>query len=139
MRPNTRTGHRILICHPDPLGGRLLSNLIRTWGYTPELVAAPEEILDGIEDGGIDVVLVDCGPSSSEVLDLIKLVRFARLGEPHLPVILITPSPHGGCDEAFASAGIDAVLVKPLAPAELAAGIAAVLAPGNRVRQRRSW
>lgn len=139
MRPNTRTGHRILICHPDPLGGRLLSNLIRTWGHTPKLVAAPEEILDGIEDGGIDVVLVDCGPSSSEVLDLIKLVRFARLGEPHLPVILITPAPHDGCDEAFASARIDAVLVKPLAPAELAAGIATVLAPGDRGRQRRSW
>lgn len=126
MWQGARTGRQILIYSPEPMGRRLLCNLVRHQGNAASAVATPEDALEAIESVPFSALIIEADAPGTAIFNLIKLVRFGRLGEPHLPVILITTETGHHLAERCEEASVDVCLLKPIDPAELQGAIAAV-------------
>jgi len=121
-------GQRILLIEDERPLMLLAEEMLATLGYEPAGFTKPLEALDELraDPSRLDAVLVDYLMPEMTGVELAKRLRAARAD---IPVVLV--SSYEGpllLQEAFA-AGIDHVIIKPLALDELAAAMANALAP----------
>jgi two-component system sensor histidine kinase RpfC len=96
------------------------------------MVCDGEAALDALEEETFDVFIVDINMPGISGIDLIKLCRFADLGQSALPIIALsadaTPEMRAACEEA----GGDAYLTKPIEARRLLDVIETVSAKSDR-------
>jgi phosphoserine phosphatase RsbU/P len=91
--PSADTGPaRILVADDQPSVLEALRLLLKCDGHRTELVTGPESVLDRLQSGEFDLVLLDLNytrdtTSGSEGLDLLSRIR-AR--DPNLPIVVMT-------------------------------------------------
>lgn len=133
MWQHPRRGRQILIFAPEATSRRLLCNLVRHQGNAASTAATAEDALEALESAPFDALIIEADAPGVTVFNLIKLIRFGRLGEPHLPVILLTTATGRHLAEQCADAAVDVCLIKPIEAIDVVAAIARV-AGGNAVR-----
>ena len=124
----------LLIFDAAPLSQSMLVSLLDAAGHRSYASESVDDALTAIEEFDFDLLLINANEPDKELLDFVKLLRFAQMGEPPLPIVLLTAS----CDAEkrldCMDAGIDVVLEKPIAPAVLSRAIASCAAPERRGR-----
>lgn len=124
----------VLILDAAPLSQSMLVSLLEVAGHRSYASESVDDALTAIEEFDFDLLLINANEPDKEILDFVKLLRFAQMGEPQLPIVLLT----AWCDEANRlecnEAGIDLVLEKPIAPTVLTQAIVSCAVPAHRRR-----
>jgi DNA-binding NtrC family response regulator len=110
----------VLIVDDDPTQRRLLQAVIEKQGFRPEMAENGEKALERLEQGGVDVMLLDLIMPG---LDGMETLEAARTRQPDLPVIVLTAS--GGIETVVSAMRGGAVdfFVKPASPERIAVSI----------------
>ena len=129
MKPDdgAGTGRTILIVEDDERIASFLVKGMRIAGFTAIWVTTGTDALARLEEGGIDVELLDLGLPD---IDGLEVLRQARERGVDVPVVVITARTDTR-DRAIALAlGVKAYLTKPVPSAELLAAVHAALDQG---------
>ena len=114
---------RILVVDDDPVCRAANLNLVDALGHTGESAAGGREALAAIEKQPFDVVLMDVHMRGLSGPEAARRIRRAH-GSATRPRILGLTGTSGAADrEACRSAGMEAVLLKPVDPATLRAAL----------------
>ncbi len=108
----------VLVVEDDPTIGELLQDLLTPAGYDVECVTDGAAGLARIEQGGIDLMLLDVMLPELNGLSLARRVR-ARAHASYLPIIMLTALRSEAQREAGFAAGADDYVTKPFAAEEL--------------------
>ena len=121
---DTRALH--VLCAEDNSYARVVLNTILTeLGHRVDFAGTGEAAVAAVNRGGYDLVLMDVTLSSMDGLAATRAIR--ALGGPRVPVIGISGRGELRDREAALAAGMNAFLVKPVSPAELADTIASLI------------
>lgn len=115
---------QILACSPNVNALAELRRLLAAGGHdlNGHLLGTPDpENLSGVQ-----LVIVDGGPATATALDLCRRLR-ARLEEGFVPILFVTDDHGPAARLAGFEAGADTYLLRPFAPGELLAQVAALL------------
>jgi len=110
----------ILIVEDDVTIGRTLAQGLTAAGFAARWLRRGGEVLPLVEQGGVDVVVLDLGLPDGDGLEVCRVLR----AHGHrLPVLMLTA--RGGLDDRLDgfAAGADDYLAKPFAFAELVARV----------------
>ena len=113
---------RILMAEDNEINQFFLSEVLAGKGYSFEVANNGVEALEMIEnDGGFDLVLMDCQMPELDGYDATRKLRTREVDEslPHIPVIAMTAHAMEGDREKCLAAGMDDYLAKPLQIEEL--------------------
>jgi len=111
---------RVLVVEDDPKIAAMLAKGLRAKGLEVETVSTGSEAIARIDDGGIDVQLLDLGLPDIDGLEVLRKLR--DQGE-QVPVIVITARSDPGDRDAALALGVVEYLTKPFAWAQLWAAI----------------
>ena len=115
---------RVLVVDDDPKILSLLRRGLSYAGYVVDLAADGEEGLAVAHDRPPDVVVLDVMLPG---LDGLEICRRLRMGEPTLPVLMLTAKDRVPDRVAGLNAGADDYLVKPFAFEEFLARLRALM------------
>lgn len=113
-----------LLVEDDPRIASFLSKGLRREGFRFEWVSTGGEALARLDEGGVDVLLLDLGLPD---IDGLEVLREARERGMDLPVIIITGRSDPRDRTVALSLGVTAYLTKPFAWAHLLAMIRAAM------------
>lgn len=117
----------VLVVEDNEFTRRLLKDNLTSWGQAVLLAEDGWQALELLEQQRFDLILLDVrmpGIDGIEVATRIRLQEQERSENP-VPIIAITADADAATRKACLSAGINAVLAKPLLPEQLAKAIAA--------------
>jgi len=110
----------ILIADDDPAQRRLLQASVERNGFTTKTAEDGRAALRAVEDGGVDLVLLDLVMPGLTGIEALKEIR---LRKPSLPCIVLTAS--GGIDTVVQAmqAGANDFFVKPASPERIVVSV----------------
>lgn len=116
---------KVLVIEDDADIQEMLSTLLTTSGYTPEIVGTGGAGLRQLEHDSTDLVLLDLGLPDMDGFDVCRQIREANGAA--LPIVMFTGSarPHGVVEGL--GLGADDYITKPVEPDELLARMEALL------------
>jgi len=117
----------VLVVEDNEFSRRLLKDTLTSWGQEVLLAEDGWQALQLLEQQRFDLILLDIrmpGIGGIEVATRIRQQERERSGKP-VPIIAITADVDAATRAACLSAGINAVLAKPILPEQLAKAIAA--------------
>ena len=115
----------ILIVDDSALSRRYARDSLLQTGYQIKEAAGPEEALAALEEGGIDLALLDL--LMPGVKDPVELVSKVKAKSPDTPIIVASANVQTRVQEAVMQAGASAFIPKPIKAAELLSAIEAAL------------
>jgi GAF domain-containing protein/DNA-binding response OmpR family regulator len=135
-RDGSYTGRRALIVDDNATNLLLMTALLSAWGVETTTASSGEEALAAIEDEGFDVAILDMLMPGMDGLELATRVRQQA---PELPTILASSVPRHdvASDPRWDTAGIGAVIVKPIKASALHGALAIVLDLGSAAEEAR--
>ena len=119
-----RRARRVLLAEDNPVNVEVARAMLESLGLETQCARNGEEALSAVQEGGWDVVLMDCQmPVMDGFAATSEIRRHEReLGRARtLPVIAITANALQGDREACLAAGMDDYLSKPFTQQQLAA------------------
>lgn len=120
----------VLLVEADPAMQRLLTDVLRDWGYEPVLASSAEEALSATANNWFLFTLVDANldGGGTDFLRRLKIQGGARC-----PIIVLSDGDRGtsGVDGTFP--GVDGVIRKPFIPEELENVVKEVLSHPRRI------
>jgi CheY-like chemotaxis protein len=112
---------RILGVEDNPFGRVVLNTILSELGHQAEFIGRGEAVIERIQQGGFDAVLMDMVLPGIDGVEAIRRIRALR---PPLGCIAIIGVSGRGEDEmASRAAGADAFLLKPVSPRALATAL----------------
>lgn len=115
--------HRILIVEDEPAISDNIQFVLESEGLETVRVATGLAASSALEDGAVDLIVLDIGLPDINGLDLLKEIRRTRA----TPVILLTARSSEIDRVVGLEIGADDYVAKPFSPRELAARVKAVL------------
>jgi DNA-binding response OmpR family regulator len=106
----------VLLVEDDPKIASFIRKGLRHEGFQEEWVTSGEEAILRLQEGGVDVLVLDLGLPEIDGLDVLAQVRNRGMD---LPVIVVTGRTDPRDRTAALSLGINAYLTKPFAWSEL--------------------
>lgn len=125
----------ILVADDNSVNQKVIARILERAGHSACVVSDGEATLDALGSGeAFDLVLMDVNMPGMDGLEATKLYRFMALGDAHLPIVALTADATPEMAARCAAAGMDACVIKPVAPDDLVAlveRLAAAPAPGR--------
>ena len=130
-RDGSFDGRRALVVDDNETNRRLMGALLGAWGVQTVLAAGAEPAMAALDDGRIDLAVLDMLMPDVDGLELAARIH-DRL--PDLPVVLASSvSQHDvAADPRWQAAGIGAVVMKPIKASPLHGALATVLGDTGR-------
>jgi two-component system sensor histidine kinase RpfC len=125
-RPGTVAAARplkMLVADDNAANGKVLKNVLEAAGHMVEVVADGEAALAALERGHVELALLDINMPEVSGYEVTKLYRMGHVGEARLPIVALTADATSETERLCREAGMDAVLTKPVEPAQLIAAI----------------
>jgi two-component system sensor histidine kinase RpfC len=110
---------RILVAEDNGVNRKVTAKILRRAGHDPHLVETGDAALDALEQERFDLVLLDINMPGTSGLDVVKLHRFAHMGEPYLPMVALTADATTETRALCQEAGMDGYITKPVEAAQL--------------------
>jgi PAS domain S-box-containing protein len=123
---------RLLLAEDNPMNRRVAVAMLEHLGHTVETAADGQEAVAAFRRGAFALVVMDMAMPVMDGLAATRAIRAAEaeLGLPRTPVVALTANAGAADREACLAAGMDDVLAKPIATAELAAAIGRLVGKG---------
>lgn len=121
---------RVLAAEHNGVHQLLLRTLLSQAGIEPEIVSVGAEAIEAWQREPWDLILLDMQMPDMDALGLARSFRAAesRLGWPYTPILAVSEKPTPRDLTAFAAAGMDGHVAKPIAAQTLLAAIEATIA-----------
>ena len=117
---------RVLVAEDNPTNQIIIRNTLQTFGCIVDLVSDGQEAVDAVNRRPYDFVIMDVSMPVLNGVDATRQIRSAHGRD--LPIIGYTAYAMVEDHKAFAEAGMDRVVAKPVKPQELATAIRGALA-----------
>ena len=112
---STRERLRILVAEDNLINRRVTAKILERAGHKAVLVENGDQALDALDSEHFDLALMDINMPEISGLDVVKLYRFAHLGDTgHLPIVALTADATTETRKACEEAGMDAYVTKPV-------------------------
>ena len=122
---------RVLLAEDSLVNQKLAVGLLHRQGYTVTVANDGKQVLEALEQGNFDVVLMDVQMPIMDGLEATTAIRASEAAtQRHIPIIAMTAHALKGDRDRCLAAGMDAYLAKPIRPKELFLLLDAV--PGQR-------
>src|SRR5262245_23327491 len=122
-RPTPESGLRVLVVEDDESLAAGLRNTLLSQGLQVNVVGSAEAALAAIEEGRVDLMLLDIGLPGMDGFELLRRVRATGM---QLPVLVLTARDAVDDRVQGLDLGADDYLTKPFALAELTARVRAL-------------
>ena len=110
---------RVLLVDDNRINQKVAIRTLEKMGYRPDLATNGIEALRAVEDGGYDLVLMDVQMPEMDGIEATRRIRVLPLA--HQPeIVAMTASVLERDRDECLEAGMDAFLVKPFRPADVA-------------------
>lgn len=103
----------ILVVEDNADNMKLITWLLEDEGYSFRAVGSAEEALDLVETQTFDLVLMDISLPGMDGMEATRCLR-AKPGFENIPVIAVTANAIRGAAEKILSAGVSALVTKPI-------------------------
>jgi two-component system, sensor histidine kinase and response regulator len=113
------TSLRVLVAEDNPVNQMVLENQLAHLGYDVVTVGNGREVLERLEIGDFDLLLMDCQMPVLDGYETARRVRQNEVGSRHLPIIALTAHAMKGDREKCLAAGMDDYLSKPFTEKDL--------------------
>jgi two-component system, sensor histidine kinase RpfC len=117
---------RILVADDNAANCKLLKTVLENAGHEVEIAADGEAALSALDRSHFDLALLDINIPEVSGYEVAKLYRVGHIGEWHLPIVALTADATSETERLCREAGMDAVLTKPVEPAQLLAEIESI-------------
>lgn len=118
----------ILVAGTEMAGLPGISDALDRLGCMTCILVGEADILQALSFVRFDAMVVDLDTGADQVIDIVKLHRFAAIGETPLPVIGLAKTMTPAVERAAGEGTIDRLLPKPLDPIELHGTLFAAIA-----------
>jgi signal transduction histidine kinase/CheY-like chemotaxis protein len=109
----------ILIAEDNPVNQKLAVRMLEKLGYAPEVASNGLEALAALEQGSIDLVLMDVQMPEMDGLQATREIRGRWPGEAGPRIVAVTANALAGDRELCLEAGMDDFITKPIRVEEL--------------------
>src|SRR5690606_21229288 len=114
----------ILVADDQHANRRVLVRILEKAGHAVVTATNGDEALDRLEDGDIELAILDMHMPQVSGIDVIKHLRFMQAGTVRTPVIVLSADATPQASEQARAAGARACLTKPVAVGRLLESIA---------------
>ncbi len=121
---------QILVAEDHPVNRKIMGLLLEQLGADFEMVEDGLAAVEAVGRTHFDLVLMDMRMPRMDGLEATRVIRGAAGAAGMIPIIAVTADAGASQDRDIASAGVDAVLAKPITLQSLADAIASALATG---------
>jgi signal transduction histidine kinase/CheY-like chemotaxis protein len=120
---------KILVAEDDLINQKVVTGLIKCLGHEITLVSNGLEVLDALEEGQFDMILMDWQMPEMDGFQATRKIRESEQGTSrHIPIIAMTANAMKGDDTQCYQAGMDGYVPKPIGVTEIDDEIQKVLA-----------
>jgi signal transduction histidine kinase/ActR/RegA family two-component response regulator len=114
-------GKRILVAEDNVVNQMVVLTHLKQMGYAAQAVANGREVLDTLEIGSFDLVLMDCQMPEMDGYEATRSIReIEKVTGKHIPIIALTANALKEDEEKCLASGMDAYLSKPFKKQALA-------------------
>jgi len=115
----------ILIVEDNAINQMVIDELLLGFGHTTVLAENGAEAIDRVEEGNIDLILMDCQMPVMDGFEATRRLRSMEIerGLPRMPIIAVTSNAIKGDRERCINAGMDDYVSKPIDTAKLVGAI----------------
>lgn len=135
-RGRRASGRTVLVAEDNPTNRLVVQKVLEGAGHEVTVVDNGEQVLDALEQGRFDCVVVDWHMPVMGGLEALKLFRMMEPQGERTPFIMFTANATREAMDECNAAGFDAFLTKPIEPKRLLAAVA-TLCPEQRAVGRR--
>ncbi|MDE2229174.1 MAG: response regulator [Alphaproteobacteria bacterium] len=127
---------KVLVADDNAANCKILKKVLEMAGHQAVVVGDGEEALAALERERFDVALLDINMPDVTGYEVAKLYRMSHVGEWRLPIVALTADITSETERLCREAGMDAVLTKPMEPAQLLAALADIHAKAKSSDRR---
>lgn len=120
---------RVLVAEDDPIGARFAIAAVERLGHDAVRVETGREALARLKDEHFDVAMLDMGLPELAGIDVARRLRTHERAAGLNAIVIVALTAADLSEEECASAGIDAVLEKPVVVSVLAEALARCMGP----------
>ena len=110
---------KVLVADDNAANCKILKKVFEMAGHQCSVVGDGEEALAALERERFDLALLDINMPDVTGYEVAKLYRMSHVGEWRLPIVALTADVTSETERLCREAGMDAVLTKPMEPAQL--------------------
>ena len=114
---------KMLVADDNAANCKILKKVLEMAGHQAVVVADGEQALATLERDRFDLALLDINMPDVTGYEVAKLYRMSHVGEWRLPIVALTADVTSETERLCREAGMDAVLTKPMEPAQLLAAL----------------
>jgi len=114
---------KVLVADDNTANCKILKKVLEMAGHQAVVVADGEQALAALECDHFDLALLDINMPDVTGYEVAKLYRMNHVGEWRLPIVALTADVTSETERLCREAGMDAVLTKPMEPAQLLAAL----------------
>ncbi len=128
------TAMTVLLAEDNPVNQEVAIGMLELLGYCVDLVENGEKALHAFLEKRYDLICMDCHMPVMDGREATRCIRRYENSRPHTartPIVALTANAMPADHKDYIDAGMDAVIAKPFALAELASVVSAYLPVGN--------
>ncbi|MBI1731611.1 MAG: response regulator [Gammaproteobacteria bacterium] len=128
LRADTHSGRKlnILVGEDNPTNQKVIRKILEFAGHRVTVIADGEQVLDAVDEGGFDLLILDVHMPSMSGLEIVRIVKFSRPAREEIPIIMLTADATAESAAACRDAGVTRFLTKPVESSRLLEMISAV-------------
>ncbi len=128
-------GSRILVVDDHDMNLKVVKNLMKIYGITPDLASSGKEALELVRDKQYDIIFLDHMMSGMDGIETLKKMQERKLLTRATTIIALTANAVVGARETYLKAGFDDYLSKPIEVEQLEQKLLTYL-PQDNIRHR---
>jgi two-component system sensor histidine kinase RpfC len=125
--PNAKKLH-ILVAHDNPINREVIGKILERGGHSTTMVAHGEGVLESLEAGRCDVVILDRNMPGLGGVETLQALRLMTRARERIPVIMLSADATPESRKEALEAGADVFLPKPIEARRLLDEVQAVAA-----------
>ncbi|MGB8182726.1 MAG: ATP-binding protein, partial [Stellaceae bacterium] len=134
--PRPAQSLKVLVADDNAANCKILKKVLEMAGHQAVVVGDGEAALAALERERFDLALLDINMPDVTGYEVAKLYRMSHVGEWRLPIVALTADVTSETERLCREAGMDAVLTKPMEPAQLLAALTDIYAKAGAGERR---